>query len=177
MRWLYFIPVVIFLGVAGIAGYFLLTGENPQDLPSALINQPVPATDLAVLGDGSARLTAASFSSGKITLVNFFASWCVPCRAEHAQLMSLSKQQHVALAGIAWKDKPEDAQSFLHELGNPFVQVALDTSGRTGIDWGVYGVPETFVIDGAGKIRYRHVGPIMPQDMDQIHAVLRRIEP
>lgn len=176
MRWLYFIPVMIFLAVAGIAGYFLLSGENPQALPSTLIDQDVPATDLALLGDPS-RLTATSFATDKITLVNFFASWCLPCRAEHAQLMSLSTQQDVSLTGIAWKDKTEDAQSFLQELGNPFSRVALDTSGRTGIDWGVYGVPETFIIDGMGKIRYRHVGPIMPQDMERIQAVLRKLQP
>lgn len=177
MRWIYFLPVLLFLSVAGVAGYFLSTGKNPQALPSVLIDQAVPATDLALLDQDSSRLTAANFTRGKITLVNFFASWCVPCRAEHAQLMEISTQQSVSLTGIAWKDKPDDARSFLNELGNPFGQVALDSSGRTGIDWGVYGVPETFVIDGAGKIRYRHVGPIMPQDMDQILAVLRRLAP
>lgn len=176
MRWLYFIPVAIFLAVAGIAGYFLLSGENPQALPSTLINQAVPPTDLALLDDAS-RLTATSFFSGKTTLVNFFASWCLPCRAEHAQLMTLSKQPNMSLIGIAWKDKTEDARSFLQELGNPFNPVALDPSGRTGIDWGVYGVPETFIIDGMGKIRYRHVGPIMPQDMERIQDVLRKLQP
>ncbi len=177
MRWIYFLPVLLFLSVAGVAGYFLSTGKNPQALPSVLIDQAVPATDLALLDQESSRLTAANFTHGKITLVNFFASWCTPCHAEHAQLMALSTHHSVALTGIAWKDKPDDARSFLTELGNPFDDVALDTSGRTGIDWGVYGVPETFVIDGAGKIRYRHVGPIMPQDMDQIRAVLRRLAP
>ncbi len=176
MRWLYFTPVVIFLAIAGIAGYFLLSGENPQALPSTLIDQTVPPTDLALL-DGTSRLTAKSFTAGKITLVNFFASWCLPCRAEHPQLMSLSKQQDVSLTGIAWKDKTEGAQSFLQELGNPFSRVALDNSGRAGIDWGVYGVPETFIIDGMGKIRYRHVGPIMPQDMERIQAILRKLQP
>lgn len=176
MRWLYFIPVVIFLSVVGIAGYFLLSGENPQVLPSTLIDQPIPATDLALLDDPS-RLTATSLAIGKITLVNFFASWCLPCRAEHPQLMSLSKQKDLSLTGIAWKDKPEDARSFLQDLGNPFGRVALDISGRTGIDWGVYGVPETFIIDAMGKIRYRHVGPIMAQDMDRIQSVLSKLQP
>ena len=104
---------------------------------------------------------------GRLTLVNFFASWCAPCREEHQELMALAQRQGVTLEGIAYKDKPEDARRFLDGLGNPFRRVGVDRDGRTAIDFGVYGVPETYVVDASGRIRYRLVGPLTAEEVEE----------
>jgi cytochrome c biogenesis protein CcmG/thiol:disulfide interchange protein DsbE len=103
-----------------------------------------------------------------VALVNVFASWCIPCRAEHPILMRLGKELGVTLYGISYKDKAEDSVRYLHELGNPYQALGDDADGRVGIDWGVYGVPETFIVDRDGRIRHKQVGPITPQDLQQV---------
>jgi cytochrome c biogenesis protein CcmG/thiol:disulfide interchange protein DsbE len=157
-RLLFILPVLLFTALVAYLALALTPGRDPQALPSAMIDQPAPGFDLAGLGDrpGLARAQLG----GEVVLVNFFASWCVPCRAEHPLLMRLTEQEHVAVYGIAYKDKPEDASRFLQQLGDPFHRVGLDRDGRVGIDFGVYGVPETYVIDKTGRIRLRHVGPL-----------------
>jgi cytochrome c biogenesis protein CcmG, thiol:disulfide interchange protein DsbE len=163
-RLLYLLPVAVF---AVVAIYFLValrSGRDPSLLPSALIDKPAPNFVLAGL-DGKDELTRASLA-GQVVLVNFFASWCVPCRAEEPLLMRLSQEEHVPVYGIAYKDKPADAKSFLDQLGDPYRGVGLDESGRTGIDFGVYGVPETYLIDKQGHIRYRVVGPLTAETLD-----------
>lgn len=169
-RLLFLVPALLFAGFVAYLAYALRPERDPSVVPSALIDKPAPEFDLPPLYDdlpGLARSDLASAElGGKPVLVNFFASWCVPCRAEHPLLMRL-KEEGVALYGIAYKDKPEDAKAFLAELGNPFSRVAMDSSGRTGIDFGVYGVPETYVIDGQGRIRFRHVGPLYPYVLDE----------
>mgnify|MGYP001473401881 CR=1 FL=1 len=160
-----FLPLVLFLALAGV---FLarIFGGDPSEIPSALIDRTVPKFALAPVPGidrpGFSAADLAQGTEGAVTLVNVWASWCVPCREEHPQLMELATRGDVRLVGINYKDKPQNAADFLNGLGNPFAAVGSDESGRTGIDFGVYGVPETFVIDATGHIRYRYVGPLTP---------------
>jgi cytochrome c biogenesis protein CcmG/thiol:disulfide interchange protein DsbE len=160
-RLLYLVPAIVF-GV--IAGYFLwglITDRDPRAIPSVMIDQPVPEFDLAPIeGMEGPGLKTADLTGGQVTLVNFFASWCLPCLAEHPILTELVERDGVRLVGINYKNEAEEARAWLAELGNPYARIGADTSGRVGIEWGVYGLPETFVIDKQGRIRYRHVGPI-----------------
>ena len=157
-RALFLLPVALFLVLAGYFALALRPGYDPHDLPSALIDRPAPSFKLAGL-DGAPGLDRAQFA-GEVALVNFFASWCIPCRLEQPVLMGLASETKVPLYGIAYKDKPTDAAQYLKELGDPYRRVGLDESGRVGINFGVYGVPETYVIDKEGRIRLRHVGPL-----------------
>ena len=160
-RLIYILPVLAF---AALAGYFFVSlSHDPSALPSAMIDQPTPTFTLAGLND-KPGLATQEFK-GQVVLINFFASWCVPCRVEHPLLMSVPRELGVPLYGIDYKDKPEDAARFLGELGDPYGHVGADRDGRVGIDFGVYGVPETYVIDKAGRIRLRHVGPLTPADV------------
>lgn len=168
----FLLPAAIFaaLAVALAVGLTL----DSQRLPSVLIDQPAPRLDLPPIaaidgGMDGGEPYGGGLSwrdlGGQVSLVNVFASWCVPCRVEHPQLMSLSRDHGVPIFGINQKDKPEDARAWLERHGDPYRAIGADTTGRTSIDWGVYGVPETFVVDAAGRVRYRHVGPIMPRDL------------
>src|SRR6266446_3200567 len=161
----YLLPVALFFVLIAYFALALRPGRDPSTLPSALIDKPAPDFALAGLAGGPGVSRAAL--DGHTAIVNFFASWCVPCRAEHPLLMRLAKQEHVLLFGIAYKDKPEEAARFLAQLGNPYRRVGFDQSGRVGIDFGVYGVPETYVIDRAGHIRYRHVGPLTADALER----------
>src|SRR5690349_14375835 len=165
-RLLYVLPVALFLVVAGYFAWQLVRPNyDPRTLPSAMIDKPAPAFDLASLkGDGD---FARDELKGEVALVNFFASWCIPCRAEHPVLMRIAERERVRLYGIAYKDKPSDAKRFLDQLGDPFRRIGLDSAGRTGIEFGVYGVPETYVIDKAGRIRMRHVGPLTAEALEK----------
>jgi cytochrome c biogenesis protein CcmG, thiol:disulfide interchange protein DsbE len=157
-RVLALLPVVLFLVLAGYFALSLRPGYDPHALPSAMIDREAPAFDLAALsGDG--RL-ARDALRGKPVVINFFASWCVPCRQEHPLLMQLAKRGDVRLYGIAYKDKPADSNRLLSQFGDPYTVVGVDADGRTGLDFGVYGVPETYVIDASGHIRKRFVGPL-----------------
>ena len=163
----YLLPVALFLVLIAYFALALRPGRDPSTLPSALIDKPAPDFDLAGLAETRGLSRAAL--DGHPAIVNFFASWCVPCRAEHPLLMRLAENEHVPVYGIAYKDKPDDAARFLAQLGDPYRRVGLDQSGRTGIEFGVYGVPETYLIDGSGHIRLRHVGPL---DRDTIEREL-----
>ena len=169
MRLFYIIPLIVFATVAAAFGVGLTL--KPNIVPSALIDQPVPEFTLAGLPGGGVGL-AEGFSSadlaGRVTIVNVFASWCFPCRVEHPLLMRLARNPKVRIFGLNYKDRPDDARAWLKELGNPYYRIGGDREGRVAIDWGVYGVPETFIIDAGGRIRYKHVGPIMPSDLDEI---------
>ncbi len=157
-RVLFILPVLLFALLAGYFALALRPDRDPRVLPSAMIDKPAPEFTLAGLA-GAPGLDSAALG-GRVVLVNFFASWCIPCRAEHPLLMHLADETKTPLYGIAYKDKPEDAQHFLQQLGDPYARIGLDEAGRTGIDFGVYGVPETYVVDKAGRIRLRHVGPL-----------------
>ncbi len=176
-RLLFILPLVLFVVLAGYFGVRLRqVGDTPPNiLPSAMIDKPAPAFDLAPLIEGKPGLKTADLQGKGPHLVNIFASWCGPCRVEHPLLMRLAAEG-VPLVGINYKDKPQDATAWLEKLGDPFSAIGVDPTGRTAIDWGVYGVPETYVVDGEGRIRYRHVGPIMPQDLEEkIMPLLRSL--
>ena len=157
----FFIPLIAFLGLAIIGGLALqgtLSGSrNPNQLPSVLIGKPTPDVSLPLLQNNQAKLALDAYR-GQPLLVNFFASWCAPCRAEAPALEHLSNQ--ISIIGIAYKDRPQDTLQFLEQYGNPFVAIGRDDDGRTGMAWGVYGVPETYLIDRSGQIKWRHAGPL-----------------
>ncbi|MEL6478201.1 MAG: DsbE family thiol:disulfide interchange protein [Pseudomonadota bacterium] len=138
--------------------------DNVRDLPSALIDKPVPEFALSPLMPDAPGLSTEDLKTSGVKLVNIWASWCGPCRAEHPFLNGLAKQG-ITVHGINYKDQPDNARAFLAELGDPYTLIGADQSGRAGIEWGVYGVPETFVIDGAGRVVYKHIGPINPGDV------------
>ncbi len=169
LRPVYLIPVVGFLVLAVIFGRSLYTvgveGRQASDLPSVLIDKPAPQFVLPPIAGPGKGFSRADLG-GKVSLVNVWASWCPPCRIEHPVLMRLARQG-VTIWGINYKDKPADAQAFLDELGDPFKSIGADRNGRTAIDWGVYGYPETFVVDAEGRVRYRHVGPIQARDLEE----------
>ena len=162
-RWLAVLPLLVFMALAGIFLAQLLSSRDTSTVPSALIGQPAPATPLPALdGVGLPAFDPAALA-GKVTLVNVWASWCVPCRQEHPVLMELARDGRVDIAGFNYKDKPENARRFLAELGNPYNVLGVDESGRAAIDWGVYGIPETFLIGKDGTIAWKHVGPFDPE--------------
>lgn len=162
----YLLPLLVF---AVVAGYFvvpILTKKDPHVLPSVLIDKPAPDHDLPPLL-GTLPGVAPADLKGEVRLVNFFASWCAPCRVEHPLMLELSSGGHVPLLGINYKDKPEAAKAWLGELGNPYGRIGVDADGRAAIDWGVYGVPETYIVDAEGHIRHRHVGPLTRKALDE----------
>ena len=165
-RWAVALPFVIFAALAGLFWYALHTGD-PSRLPSAMLGKPVPDFTLTPLDglkgeDGAAvpSFDATDLAAGQPTIVNIFASWCVPCLQEHPLLMALAEEPGLRIFAINYKDDPASARRFLGRYGNPFARVGTDRSGRVAIDFGVYGVPETYVISSDGKIAYRHVGPL-----------------
>ena len=162
--WMYLLPVALFALLA--IGFYGGLETDTTVLPSALIDKPAPDFALPALsGTGETGFSTADLT-GKVSLVNVFASWCVPCRAEHPVLNALAKSTQVPIYGINYKDKPEAARAWIAELGNPYTRIGAD-DGRVGIEWGVYGVPETFVVDRQGRIRYKHVGPLTRDDLDR----------
>jgi len=147
-----------------------LRRDDARVLPSALIDKPVPAFELPGLGDGPS-FAAADLKGGGVKLINIWASWCGPCRIEHPYLVMLAAEG-VTLHGINYKDQPANAAAFLAELGNPFERIGVDANGRTGIEFGVYGVPETFVINAEGRITFKHVGPILERNISKLRAAI-----
>mgnify|MGYP002631925596 CR=1 FL=1 len=174
-RLLYILPVVALVLLSMLFALLLWSPRDPNEIPSPLVNQPAPAFELpALFGDGK---VGTADLKGTITVLNVFASWCVPCRIEHPALMRIMREhKKVRLIGLNYKDKPEAAKAFLAEMGNPFQRIAVDRAGRVAIDFGVYGVPETFLIDARGHIRLKHVGPIHPGDYaDKIAPAIQRL--
>lgn len=153
-------PLILF-GLLAAIFLVRLFGGDPSRLPSALIGKPVPAFVLpAVEGHNQPGFSQTDLKKGRVSLVNVFASWCAPCHQEHPFLMDLAKDKRFDILGINQKDKAENARRFLGKLGNPYSAVGADVDGRASIEWGVYGVPETFIVSGDGRILYKHVGPI-----------------
>ena len=160
-RLLVLLPAFVFGAVALIALMQLLSGRDIAAIPSALIGKPAPAETLGVL----AGFSPFVLSKDKPTIVNVWASWCAPCREENGVLLELTKDARFDIAGINYKDRPENAVTFLEQLGNPFDSNGTDDKGRAAIDWGVYGVPETFIVGRDGAIQYKHVGPLSASDL------------
>jgi len=161
-RLLFLLPALGFILIAGYFLWGLSSGRDPNFIPSTMISKPVPVFDLApVAGVDLPGLSDSDLKEGEVVLVNFFASWCVPCRAEHPYISALADDKGIPLYGINHRDKPEDAARWLAQLGNSYSKIGADP-GRAVVEWGVYGVPETFVVDGKGQIRYHHRGPLMP---------------
>lgn len=161
----FLIPLIIVAALAGLFFYALNAGD-PSRLPSALIGKPAPTFDLpavegiAQTGKETPGFASADLAKGEVSVVNVWASWCGPCIQEHPLLTGLKKDHDIRLLGINYKDAPSAALRFLGRLGNPYDALGADTTGRVAIDWGVYGVPETYVVDGKGDIVYKIVGPL-----------------
>jgi len=158
LRWL---PLALFLGLVALFGKGLFL--DPKLIPSPLIGKPVPEFALPPVQGRTLGLSNTNLG-GEVALVNVFASWCVACRQEHPLLVRLQREGYLPIHGLNYKDRPEDAAAWLDSLGDPYTRTGADITGRVGIDWGVYGVPETFVIDRQGRIAYKHIGPISEQD-------------
>jgi cytochrome c biogenesis protein CcmG/thiol:disulfide interchange protein DsbE len=170
----YLLPLAIFLVLAGLLAVGLRL--DPREVPSPLIGKPAPAFSLPRL-DSPAQAVSPQDLRGQVWLLNVWASWCVACQEEHPLLVDLARQGTVKLYGLNYKDKRDDALAWLGRHGNPYLQSFSDTAGRVGIDYGVYGVPETFVIDRAGVIRHKHIGPVTPAALnDTILPLVRQLE-
>lgn len=165
MRWSFAVPLVLFGIVAVVLGVGL--SLNPKEIPSALIGKPVPVFDLSPVQGRTQGLSDADLKS-EVSLLNVFASWCTACRAEHPLFMELARSGTVPIHGLNYKDRPDDAAAWLDELGDPYSRTGADLNGRVGIDFGVYGVPETFVIGSDGTIAYKHIGPLTPQTLNEV---------
>ncbi len=157
-------PPLIFAGFVALAAVGMFR-DDPEGLPSTLVGQPAPGVPEAEL-EGFPALTAEMLATGEVTLVNFWASWCPPCRAEHPKLLEMA-EGGMPIAGINFKDTASNASSYLIEDRNPFFGVGFDPQGRTAIDWGVTAPPETFILDGEGKVLFRFAGPLVGSDYEQ----------
>ncbi|MCR4283176.1 MAG: DsbE family thiol:disulfide interchange protein [Bauldia sp.] len=178
-RLVYLLPLGFFLSLALIFLLRLESGTDPEAIPSALVGQPAPPFDLPPLEGLNVPGLKRADLDGQVTVVNIFASWCGPCRTEHPQLVALAADERIRLVGIDYKDQPQNAKRFLDDLGNPYAAVGVDTRGRTGIDWGVYGVPETFVVDRAGIIRFKFIGPLTAETVESalMPAIAKALAP
>jgi len=161
-RLIYILPALAFLGLAYVLLRSLLA-PPPDTLASALIDKPAPRFDLPALDAAAQSFSTSDLGAGHVTVMNVFASWCVPCRAEAPVLETIAGLKDVALYGLVYKDTPFKARAFLSDVGNPFTRIDIDADGRASLNWGVYGVPETYIIDPHGIIRERFVGEITPQ--------------
>ena len=172
MRFLW--PLAIFIALV----VFLAVGLNlnPREVPSPLIDKPAPAFSASLMSDPAKRISEKDML-GKVWLLNVWASWCVPCREEHPLLVEFARRHEVPIYGLNYKDQRRDGIAWLNSLGNPYQLSAFDADGRVGIDYGVYGVPETYVIDKRGVIRYKQIGPITPQALkEKILPLVRKLQ-
>ena len=170
--WLMALPLIVFIALAAIF-WFRLGDDDPSRIPSALIGHPAPQTALpalAGLANNGAQVPGLDPQAfkGKVSIVNVWASWCVPCHDEAPLLTEIAKDTRIQLIGINYKDAPDNARRFLDHYGNPFAAVGVDGNGRAAIEWGVYGVPETFIVGRDGKIAYKLVGPITPDNIESV---------
>jgi cytochrome c biogenesis protein CcmG/thiol:disulfide interchange protein DsbE len=169
----FLIPIMLFAALGLLLAYGLRL--DPKKIPSPLIDKPLPAFSLPTLDDPG-RIITNDALKGRPVLINVWASWCTACRDEHPLLVELSRSGIVQIIGLNYKDQPNDARGILERDGNPYSLILVDADGRTGIDWGVYGVPETFVVDRDGIIRYKHIGPITPEALrETIEPLIRKL--
>lgn len=170
MRWYYFLPALLFVGLIAVFASSLMHARSDATgvAPSALLDQPAPRLALPALDAEAQAFSPADLAAGHVTVVNVWASWCVPCRAEAPALAQLAADKGFALYGLVYKDSPAKARQFLDENGDPYARIDLDRDGEAGIDWGVTGVPETFVVDGKGIVRLRFAGPLVGSALSEI---------
>jgi len=164
-------PLIFFLSILLVFFYLLIIDRNPSEIPSALLNKSVPKFEAESLFKDKNFISSKEFGN-ETTLVNFFATWCKPCLDEHVYIKRFSEEKGIKVIGINYKDNHKKAIQWLKKLGNPYSNVALDKNGRIAIDWGVYGVPETFVINPKGIIKYRHAGPVTKKIYKKINLII-----
>ena len=169
------LPSIFFLLILLIFFYLLIIDRNPSELPSTLLDKNVPIFETESLLKDEKFISSKEFGN-EILLVNFFATWCKPCRDEHIYIKRFSNEKEIKVIGINYKDNPKKAIQWLKELGNPYTDVAVDKSGRIAIDWGVYGIPETFIVNSKGIIKYRHVGPVTKKIYKKINLIINESE-
>jgi len=172
---LFIIPFIIFVLILLTFFYLLIIDRNPSELPSNLLNKSVPNFETESLLKNEKFVSSKEFGN-EIILVNFFATWCKPCRDEHVYIKRFSDERKIRVVGINYKDSNKKTIQWLNNLGNPYSDVPLDKNGRIAIDWGVYGIPETFVISSNGIVKYRHIGPITKKIYKKINLLIKEIE-
>lgn len=174
LRWTVLVPVALFAGIVTLFAVGLT--RDPREIPSPLVGKPVPQFDLPPVKGRSLGLASRDLK-GEVSLVNVFASWCVACRIEHPIFLQLQREGLIPIHGLNYKDRPDDAAAWLDTLGDPYTRTGADLDGRVAIDWGVYGVPETFLIDRNGRIAYKHIGPITPEVLEQkLRPLIARLQ-
>ena len=169
------LPSLFFLFFLIVFFYLLIIDRNPSELPSTLLDKNVPKFETESLLKDEKFISSKEFGN-EILLVNFFATWCKPCRDEHIYIKRFSNEKETKVIGINYKDNPKKAIQWLKELGNPYTDVAVDKSGRIAIDWGVYGIPETFIVNSKGIIKYRHAGPVTKKIYKKINLMINESE-
>ena len=169
------IPSLLFLLILLNFFYLLIIERNPSEIPSNLLNKNVPNFEVESLLKKEKFISSKEFGN-EIMLVNFFATWCLPCRDEHIYIKRFSDEKGIRVIGINYKDNPKKAIQWLKDMGNPYSNVPIDKYGRIAIDWGVYGIPETFIISSKGIIKYRHVGPVTKKIYKKINLLIKEIE-
>lgn len=166
------LPYLILLLIISIFFYLLITDRDPSEIPSVLINKEFPKLEAKSLLNGE-KFIFKDELMGEITIVNFFASWCKPCRDEHSFIKMFTQKKKIKVIGINYKDNPKKAIKWLEKYGNPYSNIAIDNNGMIAIDWGVYGIPETFIINKKGIILYRHVGPVTRSTYNKINSIIK----
>ena len=169
------IPSILFLLIVLTFFYLLIIERNPSEIPSNLLNKNVPNFEVESLLKKERFISSKEFGN-EIMLVNFFATWCLPCRNEHIYIIRFSDEKEIRVIGINYKDNPKKAIQWLKDMGNPYSNVPIDKYGRIAIDWGVYGIPETFIINSKGIIKYRHVGAVTKKIYKKINLLIEKIE-
>ena len=174
MKRLLIIPYILFILVLSIFFYLLIIERNPLELPSNLLNKTVPNFETESLLKNKNFVSSKEFGN-EVVLVNFFATWCKPCRDEHVYIKRFSNEKGIRVIGINYKDNYSNAVAWLKDLGNPYSDIPIDKGGKIAIDWGVYGIPETFIVNSKGIIKYRHVGPITKKIYKKINSLIEEI--
>ena len=169
------IPFILFLLILSTFFYLLIIDRNPFELPSNLLDKNVPNFEAESLLKNENFISSKEFGN-EIVLVNFFATWCRPCRDEHVYIKRFSDEKEIRVIGINYKDSPDNAIEWLKNLGNPYSDIPIDKNGRIAIDWGVYGIPETFIVNSKGIIKYRHVGPVTKKIYKKINSLIEEVE-
>ena len=168
------LPVIVLLSILLVFFYLLMSDRDPSEIPSAFLNKKVPSFQTNSLIKIDKFYSIDNFGN-EVTLVNFFASWCKPCRDEHKYIKLFDDTKNIKIIGINYKDNPDTAIKWLEQFGNPYSDIAIDKNGNIAIDWGVYGIPETFIVDANGVIKYRHVGPITKKIYKKINLLINEL--